>query len=213
MPKFNLMSYLVPPEEVMFFHQFQESACVCNKTALLYNEILKTGLNDEKKEELIKYKKKVGISFKLILKQLNKSFIPPIEPEDIQYIAVQLHKINKKIVKACMNLEVYHVTEFTKEMQEQAETLVKATESLCEILKKFNKVSDVQDITKANIEMKNLESQGDEIHLRALAELFSGKYEALEVMKLRELYKGIESALDACFYVSDTILNVVLKQS
>ncbi len=213
MTKFNLMSYLVPPEDVMFFNQFQESAQICNKTAILYNEILKTSLTPEKKEKVLKYKKKGGISFKLTLKQLNKSFITPIEREDIQYITVQLHKINKKIIKACLNLEVYRITSYTNEMIEQAETLVKATEALGVIFKKFKKVSDVEDITKTNIEMKKLESQGDEIHLRAIDDLFSGKYDALSVIKLRDMYKEIENALDACFYVSDTILNVVLKQS
>ena len=213
MTKFNLMSYLVPPEDVMFFNQFQESAQICNKTAILYNEILKTSLTPENKEKVLKYKKKGGISFKLTLKQLNKSFITPIEREDIQYITVQLHKINKKIIKACLNLEVYRITSYTNEMIEQAETLVKATEALGVIFKKFKKVSDVEDITKTNIEMKKLESQGDEIHLRAIDDLFSGKYDALSVIKLRDMYKEIENALDACFYVSDTILNVVLKQS
>lgn len=213
MTKFNLMSYLVPREDVMFFNQFQESAQICNKTAILYNEVLKTGLTPESKEKVMKYKKKGGISFKLTLKQLNKSFITPIEREDIQYITVQLHKINKKIIKACLNLEVYRITSYTNEMIEQAETLVKATEALGVILKKFKKVSDVEDITKTNIEMKKLESQGDEIHLRAIDDLFSGKYDALSVIKLRDMYKEIENALDACFYVSDTILNVVLKQS
>ena len=144
---------------------------------------------------------------------MNKSFITPIEREDIQYITVQLHKINKKIIKACLNLEVYRITSYTNEMVEQAETLVKATEALGVILKKFKKVSDVEDITKTNIEMKKLESLGDEIHLRAIDDLFSGKYDALSVIKLRDMYKEIENALDACFYVSDTILNVVLKQS
>lgn len=213
MTKFNLMSYLVPREDAMFFNQFQESAQICNKTAILYNEVLKTGLTPESKEKIMKYKKKGGISFKLTLKQLNKSFITPIEREDIQYITVQLHKINKKIIKACLNLEVYRITSYTNEMIEQAETLVKATEALGLILKKFKKVSDVEDITKTNIEMKQLESQGDEIHLRAIDDLFSGKYDALSVIKLRDMYKEIENALDACFYVSDTILNVVLKQS
>lgn len=213
MTKFNLMSYLVPPEDVMFFNQFQESAKICNKTAILYNEVLKTGLTKESKEKILSYKKKGGISFKLTLKQLNKSFITPIVREDIQYITVQLHKINKKIIKACLNLEVYRITSYTNEMVEQAETLVKATEALGVILKKFKKVSDVEDITKTNIEMKKLESLGDEIHLRAIDDLFSGKYDALSVIKLRDMYKEIENALDACFYVSDTILNVVLKQS
>ena len=46
-----------------------------------------------------------------------------------------------------------------------------------------------------------------------MGNLFSSKYEALEVIKLRDMYKEIENAFDACFYVTDTILNVVLKQS
>ncbi|CDE88502.1 TPA: DUF47 domain-containing protein [Candidatus Gastranaerophilales bacterium HUM_20] len=211
MPKFNLMSYIMPPEDKMFFTFFQDSAEICKESAKLYNEVLQTKLTDEKKEKALKYRKKGKLSYKLVLKQLNKSFITPIEREDIQYIAVQLNKINKKIVKACLNLEVYHLTEYTEEMKEQALTLVNATEQLGEIIKKFKKVSDVDDITKSNIAMKELETHGDEIHLKAMSELFSGKFDTLDVIKLRDMYKEIENALDACFNVSDTILSVVLK--
>ena len=206
MPKFNLMSYILPPEDKMFFTYFQDSAEICQKTAKLYDEIMHNRLTDEYKEKALKYKKKGKLSYKAILKQLNKSFITPIEREDIQTIAVQLNKINKKIAKACLNLEVYR-------MKEQALTLVQATEKLGEIIKKFKKVSDAEEITKLNIEMKEIESHGDEIHRRAMRHLFSGEYEALEVIKLRDIYKEIENAFDACFYVTDTILNVVLKQS
>lgn len=213
MPKFNLMSYIMPPEDKMFFTLFQDSAEICMETAKLYDEIMKNHLTDEQKEIARKFKKKGSLSFKLTLKQLNKSFITPIEREDIQYIAVQLNKINKKIIKACLNLEVYRLTEYTEEMKEQALTLLQATEQLGKIIKKFKKVSDVEEITKENIAMKEIESHGDEIHRKAMYELFSGKYDALEVIKLRDIYKEIENALDACFYVSDTILNVVLKQN
>ncbi len=213
MPKFNLMSYIMPPEDKMFFTLFQDSADICLETAKLYDEIMKNHLTEEQKEIARKYKKKGSISFKLTLKQLNKSFITPLEREDIQYIAVQLHKINKKIIKACLNLDVYRLTKYTEEMKEQALTLVQATEQLGRIIKKFKKVSDVEEITKENIAMKGIESHGDEIHRKAMYELFSGKYDALDVIKLRDIYKEIENALDACFYVSDTILNVVLKQN
>ena len=106
---------------------------------------------------------------------------------------------------------MYHLTEYTEEMKEQALTLVSATEQLGDIIKKFKKVSDVDDITKSNIAMKELETHGDEIHLKAMSELFSGKFDTLDVIKLRDMYKEIENALDACFNVSDTILSVVLK--
>ena len=203
----------MPPEDKMFFTYFQDSAEICQKTARLYDKIMHDKLTDEYKEKALKYKKKSKLSYKAVLKQLNKSFITPIEREDIQTIAVQLNKITKKIVKACLNLEVYRLNDYTDEMKEQALTLVQATDKLAEIVKLFKKVSDVEKITKLNIEMKEIEAHGDEIHRRAMGNLFSGKYEALEVIKLRDMYKEIENAFDACFYVTDTILNVVLKQS
>jgi len=203
----------MPPEDTMFFTLFQDSASICLETANLYNEIMESKLTPEQKEAALKCRKKGSIAFKLILKHLNKSFITPIEREDIQYIAVQLRKINKRIVRACLNIEVYRLDEYTNEMKEQALTLVRACRQLCEILKNFKKVSNVEEITRENIAMKEFESHGDEVHRHAMSELFSGKYEALEVIKLRDIYKEIENALDACFNVSDTILNVVLKQS
>ena len=213
MPKFNLMSYIMPPEDKMFFIYFQDGAEICQKSARLYDAIMHNQLTDEYKEKALKYKKKGKLSYKAILKQLNKSFITPIEREDIQTIAVQLNKINKKIIKACLNLEVYGLNNYTDEMKEQAFTLVKATDKLKEIFGEFKKVSDVEKMTKLSIEMKELESHGDEVHRAAMKILFSGKYDALEVIKLRDIYKEIETALDACYYVSDTILNVVLKQN
>ncbi len=213
MPKFNLMSYIMPPEDKMFFTLFQNSAEICKETAIIYDEIMKSGFSPEKKEKLLKYKKKGSIAIRLTLKQLNKSFITPLEREDIQYIAVTLNKINKRIIKACLNLEVYRLTKYTDEMKEQALTLVRAAEMLGDIIKNLKKVSNVELMTELNIEMKKLETYGDEVHRKAMFDLFSGKYEALEVIKLRDIYKEIENALDACFHVSDTVLNVALKQS
>ena len=107
MPKFNLMSYIMPPEDKMFFTLFQNSAEICKETAIIYDEIMKSGFSPEKKEKLLKYKKKGSIAIRLTLKQLNKSFITPLEREDIQYIAVTLNKINKRIDK------VYRLTTCT----------------------------------------------------------------------------------------------------
>ena len=213
MPKFNLMSYIMPPEDKMFFNMFKASAEICLNAAQLYDDIMTNGLSEEKKEDVLKYKKKGSISLKLTLKQLNKSFITPIEREDIQYIAVRLYKINKRIARACLNLEVYRVKQYTEEMKEQALTLVNATRKLGDIISNLKKVSDVENITKLNIEMKELETHGDDVHRKAMSELFSGKYDALEVIKLREIYKDIEKTLDTCYHISDAVLSVALKQS
>ena len=213
MPKFNLLSYIMPPEDKLFFTYFQDSAYICNQIALLYQQIMQNHIREQDKENALKYKKKSKFSYKAVLKQLNKSFITPIEREDIQIIALQLNKITKKIAKACLNLDVYNLNNYTDEMKEQAFTLVNATNKLKEIISKFKKVSDEAEMTKLSIEMKEFESHGDEVIRNAMKNLFSGQYEPLEVIKLRDIYKEVENALDACFYVSDTILNVVLKQN
>lgn len=213
MGKFNLMSYIMPPEDKMFFTYFQESAEICCKTAELYNEIMEKGLNEDYKNQASEYKKKGKVFYKTVLKQLNKSFITPIEREDIQTIAVQLYKIAKRIAKTSINLEVYYLESYTDKMKEQAQNLLKATDKLKEIICEFKKVSDVEKITQLSIEMKELETNGDDILREAYKILYSGQYETLEVIKLRDLYKEVEKVLDACYFVSDLILNIVLKQS
>ena len=62
MSKFNLMAYIMPPEDKLFFAYFQDSADVCSKTATLYNEIMQNHFNDEYREEALKYKKKGKLS-------------------------------------------------------------------------------------------------------------------------------------------------------
>ena len=62
MPKFNLMSYIMPPEDKVFFTLFQDSSEICKNAAKLYAEVLETKLNPQKKEEALKKKKReVGV--------------------------------------------------------------------------------------------------------------------------------------------------------
>jgi hypothetical protein len=164
-------------------------------------------------EKARNFKKEAVKNFKLTLKQLGKSFITPIEREDIQYIASLLQKITKKIIKAYLNLEVYQIKETTEQMKEQATTLVKAAGELCSVVKQLERLADVEGATRSNIRMKDLETKGDQVLREAIRELFSGKYDAIDIIKYRDIYKEIEIALDACYSVSDIVLRIVLKEN
>ena len=61
--------------------------------------------------------------------------------------------------------------------------------------------------------MKRIESEGDEVYYHALQDLFSGGYDILDVIKLKEVYRNIEKALDLCFYLSEVLVNVSLKHT
>lgn len=213
MSKFNLLAYILPPEEKVFYSLFEESTAVCNEAALLYNEIMSSCFLEDHIINAKRFKHKSNDLLKETLHQLNVTLITPIDREDIQCIASLLNKITKRIVKAILNLNVYRLATYTENMQKQAQTLLQATEELKFIIHKFKKASSIKEMTESNLKMKEIESHGDEIHYHAIDELFSGNYEALEVIKLRDIHKDIENALDTCFSVSDQVVNVVLKQS
>jgi len=147
------------------------------------------------------------------INKLNNTFVTPIDREDIQALATMLNKITKKIVQASMNLNVYRMTSFTEEMLQQSKTILKATDELIRSVSLLKTISKTNEITASHQSMKEIESLGDDILYRAMDKLFSGEFEALEVIKLRDIYKVLESALDKCFSVSDAILNIALKNN
>lgn len=213
MSEFNLLSYIMPPDDKLFYSLFEDSTDVCKHAATLFDEILSNGLKEEHITQAKDLKHKSNDLIKKTLTELNNTFVTPIDREDIQCIATLLNKITKKIVKACVNLRVYRLEEYTDNMIAQAKTLLEATDELALIIHKFKKVSQIKEMTVGNLKMKEIETRGDEILYHAMDSLFSGKYDALNVIKLRDIHKDIENALDTCFSVSDTVMNVVLKQS
>ena len=213
MSKFNLLAYILPPEEKVFYTLFEESTNVCKEAANLFNEIVTNGLTENQIITAKRLKHKSNDLLKETLHQLNITLITPIDREDIQCIASLLNKITKRIVKASVNLRVYRLDIYTDNMKKQAQTLMRPTEELAFIIHKFKKQSSIKEMTESNLKMKEIESHGDEILYHAMDELFSGKYDALNVLKLRDIHKDLENALDSCFSVSDQVVNVVLKQS
>lgn len=212
MNKLNIFKMILPPEEKIFYEYFEHSAEICQMAANLFNVIIMEGsLSEEKLIEAKSLKHRSSDISNMTLNQLNSTFITPIDREDIQLVSSLLNRITKKIIKAIFNLRVYRLEEYNDNLKKQAATMVKATDELDFIVTHLKKVSQSKEITLSHNRMKEIESHGDEILYKAMDELFSGKFDALTVIKLRDIYKDIENALDTCFSVSDTIVNIVLK--
>ena len=143
MSKFNLLAYILPPEEKVFYSLFEESAQVCNDVANLYKEIVTNSMTEDHIINAKRLKHKSNDLLKETLHQLNVTLITPIDREDIQAIASLLNKITKRIVKASLNLKVYRLDSFTENMKKQAETLFQATEEVKIIIHNFKKSSSI----------------------------------------------------------------------
>jgi uncharacterized protein Yka (UPF0111/DUF47 family) len=210
---FGFLAKLLPPPENKFYNFFEDGAEVCELSSQLFYQIVHSDLK-EREEYLIHaktYKKRASEALEGSLALLNASFITPIDREDIQLISSYIYRCTKLILKACVNLRIYKIDEYNEIVKKQAEILIKSTEELRIIISLLKKGPVLKEIADCNHKIKEIENRGDEILFNATEEIFSGKYDALYVLKLRDIYKGIENALDMCSAISDLIVTIVLK--
>lgn len=208
----GIMSYILPPSNDVFYSLFEEGTQCAKQAAMLFQEIIEGAITEEHVVRARQIKHAGSKNIKKTLEVLDTSFVTPIDREDIQEIAGLLNKITKKIVKACLNLKVYKLDIYTDNLKSQSQTLIAATNELEQIFANFKKPT-ISDMTARNLKMKEIETRGDEILYAATESLFSGEYDALHVIKLRDIHKDLENALDACYSVSDAVVSVVLKMS
>lgn len=211
--KLNLFEKLLPPKNTVFYDCFEDASKNCHEMAILFNEAILHGITEEHiiKAKVLKHRGS-GLERETTNK-LNSTFVTPIDREDIQLLAAMLNKITKKLVQAFMNLNVYRMTNYTEEMHQQARTILKATDELMNGVSLLKTISKTKEITASHESMEEIEALGDDILYRAMDKLFSGEFDAIEVIKLRDIYKVLESAMDKCFSVSDAILNIALKNN
>jgi hypothetical protein len=211
----GLIAKLLPPPENKFYNFFEDGAEVSELSSQLFYQIVHSDLQ-QREEYLIHaktYKRRAVESMQGSLVLLNASFITPIDREDIQLISTYLYKSTKVILKACVNLRIYKIDSYNEIVKKQAEILLKSAEELRVLISLLKSNAPLKDITDCSARIMDIENRGDEILYTATEEIFSGKYDALYVLKLRDIYKGIENALDICSVISDIIVNIALKHS
>lgn len=207
----KLLSKILPPREKIFFSYFEENAEICHKCVDVLVDIIQQGISTERLSLARELKHNSNTLTKKTLTHLNATFITPIDREDIHYLNKHLNKIARQVVKVAFLFKTHQLAEYPNYLTEQSKTLVQAINELSIIVSKFRNFKKVNEIMTSNERMGEIETHGDEILEQAMIDLFSGKYDTLTVIKLRDIYNNIENTLDLCFSVSDAIVNIVLK--
>lgn len=145
------------------------------------------------------------------LDRLDQTFITPFDREDIHQLVGQLDDIIDTIDALAKRFPLYHIKAVPESFVRQTDVLVAATiavRTAVEKLRRTRKLSELRDLL---IEIHRLESAGDDNNHAAVSDLYSGKFDPLEVMKWKELYDMIEGAIDGCEDVGNTLERIVLK--
>jgi uncharacterized protein len=145
-----------------------------------------------------------------ILRGIDRSFITPIDREDIHRLAVRLDDVIDLIDGTVRRLILFGITEPTPIARRLSEVIEAATEELVEAVGALRKQKGVIEHC---IRIKKLENEGDVAYHEAVASLFRGKVDPIEVIKWKDVYDNMEECIDRCEAVAHVLESVVLKHS
>jgi predicted phosphate transport protein (TIGR00153 family) len=144
-----------------------------------------------------------------IIKLVNTSFVTPFDREDIHHLASSLDDVLDHIEAAAEYLQLHKIEAPLPQMVSLTETLAAAAAKTAEAMPRLRKMKDLDEYW---IEINRLENEGDRFYRRTIAELFSGDYKAMDVLKFKEIIEEIEHGIDRLEDVANTIESIALKQ-
>ena len=145
-----------------------------------------------------------------IAKRVNSTFVTPFDREDIYALASGLDDVMDFMEEAVDLTMLYEVAALPTELAEQVDVLQRCAELTAESMPQLKSMKGLEEYW---IEINRLENTGDKSYRRILAKLFSGQYEALEVLKLKDIVDSLEHAVDAFEKVANIIEQIHAKES
>ncbi len=205
------MAFRFTPRDNAFYAMFTEAGQNIADSADVLAGLLDPNANREAIAKQLRDREHAGDSVThRIMRQLNTSFVTPFDREDIYRLASALDDVVDAMEAAADFVVLADVGKLPQLMAEQI-TLI-ATSSH-ETANAMSRLSTLKDLEPYWIEVNRLENEADRVYRKLLSRLFSGEYDALTMVKLREVADGLEDAADALEHVAHAVETIAVKES
>lgn len=206
--------FRVTRKEELFFDLFVETAEFACLAATKLNALIHDFTNvDEKIQEIKTIEHECDQVFHNIMNQLNKSFVTPIDREDINLIAGELDNITDTIEDIAHSFRMFNIQSIRDEAKVMVSLIEKGTVELKTIMVELKNMKHSQLLGPKIIEVNRLENEGDDIYRSAMTALFANESDTMEVIKWKQVYELLENSLDACEELANTVEGVVMKHA
>jgi predicted phosphate transport protein (TIGR00153 family) len=199
------------PREESFYDLFVQQARTLVQGAEVLQDLV-TNFDDveAKARRLHDYEHEADETTHEVMRRLNTTFVTPIDREDIHELASSLDDVMDFMDAAGDLLVLHKIEQPLKEMKAQTDLLVRAartTQEAMEALPKFDQLEDYW------VEINRLENEADRVYRQATADLFSGDFKAMDVLKWKDIIDQLEAAMDEMEDVANTLEGIALKQA
>lgn len=198
------------PKEPLFFEFFEGHARITLNAAQLLLQAMLEGLKDGDNPVKILEHQADEITH-LCIEALRKSFITPLQQEDIHRLITRMDDVIDGINEAYEDCLMYKITSFTPVAKEMATLLVAATEKVLVLVKGLrDRKKEAATMRETILKIHEIENQTDGILRQALGQLFEEESDLRLVIKWKEIYEVLERSMDFCEDVSNIIEGIII---
>jgi uncharacterized protein Yka (UPF0111/DUF47 family) len=144
---------------------------------------------------------------------LSRTFVTPIDREDLEELSFALYRIPKQVEKIVERISICPYPIADGGFRRQAELMLQAADSVAFMVKQLRDGANTTKIGAANDRLQFAEGEADKVMLGVLRDLYKRPCDAKELIILQEIYEMIEQAVDRCRNAGNVVVQIALKNS
>jgi uncharacterized protein Yka (UPF0111/DUF47 family) len=200
-------------QEGRFFELLEASAQEARESVRLLVDLISASPERRRLEEFVQIRRKDKRITQELTELLCKTFVTPLEREEIEALSHALYKIPKTAEKFGERLllcpERLHGIDFSK----QAGMLVKATDTLLEMVRELGSGKHLERVKDQNDQLQAIEGEADKLILEMLQRLYRTETDPVTILLCKDLLELLEKVIDRCRDAGNVIFQIVLKHS
>ena len=212
----NALMRWLKPREVAFFELLEAAAGNVQAATQLFDREIRSSEPDrwaELRREMKELEHKGDEITQAIIDRLDKTFVTPIEREDILALAHALDDVVDLLDALCERFVLFGIRSIKPAVREISSLAVEGAEEMLALIQSLRNMSDTRKIRQRIRRVHVLENQSDSIFHAALADLYHAPGDPVELMKWREIFDLIEEATDHIELVAKVVGSTVMRNA
>lgn len=202
------------PKEKNFYDLFDELALKIEEGTQFFLEMSrKHNYSEARVARLKELEHEADIIAHKTYKKMHKTFFTPIDREDIYILVNKMDSILDIVEGTASRIHMYQAKEKNDNIIEQMEILAAAVSINTFIIKGLRNIKNSKEILNACGNIHALENKGDVVLRNMITHLFIAEQDPFELVKWKEIFERIETAIDACENVCNIVEGIVIKNA
>lgn len=205
------MRFRLIPRDESFYPLFDSQAQIAADTAIVLERLVTAlPISAEQVEAVVAAEKQADAVLRDVRTNLEHSIVTPFDREDIQALANALDDVLDEMRAAADNAYQHNIGTPLPGIDGLLRLLVEITAKNVQLVHGLRTLRDLNPIID---EIERLESEADAQYRKVMAELFSGRHDALDILRWKDVVESIEGAIDAVEDASDEVLSIAVKHA